>query len=392
MPHLIHAANVNEIALVENFASGCPKFGAIGRAEKGSLLAYLRAFFEEGHPDQAGEWDNLFSLHLAQFTKGQFGSKHKMETMAATSVTRARLDIVRDILSDEYLLGDFTFRDLGADDFDDYQMTAKAHEKVCLAAIWRLLALTHFINHPETDAERESEGVAWAMLFNGSTKDKDYEFGTGNEGRFWDGKGAFGKGKAKKAKKAKKLPKAMLDYINGANLEQLEAVKALLAERENEILNGETPRPPTPTPTTATTPTPTAPSTPPLLQIADQELVCENCHKKESDFSPDDFEGPAITTYAVNGCQWCADCISDDCADPEEEEEVDDDEMEVEGVTLYRKVTDLGEGNPQLETWYFSSKRTGKGFDIKAILGTSEREKTNQNFRKTLERKKDAEL
>ena len=378
---VIHPADVNHVALVEQFASACPKFGNLGRAEKGSLDAYLVACFDEDHPDQIGEWDNLVDIHLAQFPKGQFGSNHKMEVMAATSVTRAPLAQLREILCDEYLLGeDFDFN-LPTKYLDD-----KVGERRALCGLWRLLSLTHFINHPETDEDRTNNGVCDAMLCSAATKDKNYDFGIPRVG------GIPRRTHNPAGKKAKKLPKAMLDYINGANLEQLEAVKALLAQREDEILNGETPRPPTPTPTAASTPTPTAPSTPPLLQIADQELVCENCHKKESEFDPDDFEGPAITTYAVKGCLWCADCISDDCADPEEEEEVDDDEMDVEGVIMYRKVTDLGEGNPQLETWYFNTKRAGKAFDIKSILGEHEHDRFNKSFRRALEHQKDKEL
>mgnify|MGYP007025663218 CR=1 FL=1 len=41
--------------------------------------------------------------------------------------------------------------------------------------------------------------------------------------------------------------------------------------------------------------------------------MCQKCGKTEKDFDPDDFDGPALTTYAVNGKVWCPDCISDDC-------------------------------------------------------------------------------
>tara|TARA_R110000803_G_scaffold88854_4_gene155894 strand:+ start:3229 stop:4536 length:1308 start_codon:yes stop_codon:yes gene_type:complete len=53
----------------------------------------------------------------------------------------------------------------------------------------------------------------------------------------------------------------------------------------------------------------------------EDEERCQNCHKLESEFDQDDFDGPAITTFAVNGQKWCADCISDACSEDESDDE-----------------------------------------------------------------------
>jgi len=56
---------------------------------------------------------------------------------------------------------------------------------------------------------------------------------------------------------------------------------------------------------------------------AEEELVCEQCGKKESE-GDWEFDGPAITQYAVNGKNWCPDCISDDCQSEKTDEDSDD--------------------------------------------------------------------
>ena len=74
-----------------------------------------------------------------------------------------------------------------------------------------------------------------------------------------------------------------------------------------------------------------------------------------------------------------------------EDEDDESDEMEVAcgdgSVTMYRTVKDLGEGNPKLERWYFDGYGVGRGFPIEAVLGTSERAKSNEDFKKVLEKK-----
>lgn len=53
---------------------------------------------------------------------------------------------------------------------------------------------------------------------------------------------------------------------------------------------------------------------------AEEDPVCEQCGKTEAEC---DWEGdgPALSTYAVNGKLWCPDCISDDCNEESSESE-----------------------------------------------------------------------
>ena len=59
----------------------------------------------------------------------------------------------------------------------------------------------------------------------------------------------------------------------------------------------------------------------PGSKMIEEPIVCEKCSTTEEGHE-DDCDGPFITHYAVNGKMWCCDCIADDCAgyDADEDE------------------------------------------------------------------------
>ena len=144
---------------VKSFIENCPSFGVDGWSPRngdrdGTLKDYIAEFFSDD--DGFEEIELLEEIHMLKFDETKLGieTTYKIEKQALTKLARTPVLIVQEILSDRCLIGDFEYEDFGI---------PKKGAKSYIIGLWRLLAITHFALHPETDEFRE-EGLTRAIL------------------------------------------------------------------------------------------------------------------------------------------------------------------------------------------------------------------------------------
>jgi len=249
---------------VKSFIENCPSFGVDGWSPRngdrdGTLKDYIAEFFSDD--DGFEEIEMLEEIHMLKFDETKLGieTTYKIEKQALTKLARTPVSIVQEILSDRCLIGDFEYEDFGI---------PKKGAKSYIIGLWRLLAITHFALHPETDEFRE-EGLTRAILgphqtsspseyhqFSCSaterspipkktkkikkTKKQEIENEGEDEGGDYWMKQAFSKDNENQALKRGILDlniEVIKQFISGANPDQIKEITKSCMDRQTEVAN-----------------------------------------------------------------------------------------------------------------------------------------------------------